>query len=474
MSNGFSGLSISLSGIYANKKALDTVSHNIANVNNSYYVRQQAIHAFSSYSDTSIGGFQVGTGVDVQQIRQIRDEFLDIKYRQESKKYGYWEQKNKVYEEVEIILDEISENGLQKVMDQFWDGWNELAKEPDSLTVRALLHERAVAFTETVNRISEQLDNLQLNLNKDIYNKVAEVNKLTGKIAELNEKIASYEVIGTKVSANDYRDTRNNLLDELSKIVPIQYYEDNRGYVTVSMEGRTLVSEDYCTTITTKQDNKGYAHIYWEDIDEKIDFSKNGSKNGQLAGLIEARDVDVENVRNRLNELVKNIAGKVNEKHKEGYDLLGNNEKIPFFVTEGTYSESDIDASNIIINPALNDFNKIAAGKTEAKGDGQIAEEIVKLRYQPMIGDMTSDDYYRDIISELGVNSQEAASGMESQGILLLQIDNNRKAISGVSLDEEMADMLKYQHSYEANARVVNAIDEMLDNIINKMGIVGR
>lgn len=472
MSNGFSGLSISLSGIYANKKALDTVSHNIANMNNSYYVRQQAIHTSSNYSQASVGGFQVGTGVDVQQIRQIRDEFLDVKYRLESQKFGYWEQKSKVYEEVEIVLNEISDSGMQKVMDQLWDGWNEVAKEPDSLTTRALLHERTVAFTETANRISEQLDNLQINLNREIYNKVDEVNSLVKGIAELNEKIVSIEAKNVKVRANDYRDTRNNMIDELSKIVPIQYYEDNKGYVAISMEGRNIVNGSYYNTITTKKDNlKGYASIYWGDTEELIVLGKNG----QLAGLIEARDEDVDDVRNRLDELVKNIAEEVNVIHK-GYNLQGVESEEPFFVAKGTNDPYDIDASNLIINPKLNNFNEIIAGATDAKGDGEIAKEIADLRYKAIDGldGMTSDDYYRDIISNLGVDAAEAANGMESQGILLSQIDNNRKAISGVSLDEEMADMLKYQHSYEANTRVVNAIDEMIENIINRMGIVGR
>ena len=228
----FGGLYISISGIYANKKALDTVSHNIANVNNRNYVRQGAIHAESSYSTNTITRYQMGSGVDVQQIRQIRDEFLDAKAYE-----GKWLPLDiiilnlKYLNEIEVIFNEITSSGLQEVMDDFWNGWSELYKEPDSLTIRGLLHEKAVAFTTTVNHISVQLDSLQFNLNKEMLNKTEEVNTLLKEIAGLNNKIKLAEGYGPNISANDYRDQRNAALDRLSELIPINYYENKYGEV---------------------------------------------------------------------------------------------------------------------------------------------------------------------------------------------------------------------------------------------------
>ncbi len=183
----FGGLYISISGIYANKKALDTLSHNIANVNNPDYVRQQTIHVDSRYSKTGLQ-FQTGTGVDVQQVRQIRDEFLDYKLRREMATFGYYYTKSEVLEEIEYIFremkvpgGELNSGALQDVMDDFWNSWEELYKDPESLTIRGgLLHENAVAFTTTVNHISSQLDHLQFNLNKEMLNRSSEVNTVKG------------------------------------------------------------------------------------------------------------------------------------------------------------------------------------------------------------------------------------------------------------------------------------------------------
>lgn len=196
----FGGLYISVSGIYANKKALDTVSHNIANVNNPNYVRQSAIHAERSYAKSGIA-FEVGTGVDVQQVRQIRDEFLDIKIRRELSTFGYYYTKSEVLEEVEYIFremqvpDTLDSATFQDVMDDLWKTWDELYKEPESLTIRGALHENAVAFTSTVNHMYTQLNDLQQNLNKEMLNKTEEVNKLLKNIADLNKQIKIQEAI---------------------------------------------------------------------------------------------------------------------------------------------------------------------------------------------------------------------------------------------------------------------------------------
>lgn len=492
----FGGLYISVSGIYANKKALDTVSHNIANVNNPNYVRQSAIHAESSYSKTTDVRFQKGTGVSVQQIRQIRDEFLDIKLRREMATFGYHSTKAEILGEVEIIFD----SEFQEVMNYFWKGWEELSKEPDSLTIRALLHENAVAFTTTANHISTQLDNLQFNLNKEMLNKAEEVNNILRNVADLNYKIKTIEAYGQNISANDYRDNRNAYLDRLSELIPITYYENQYGEVVVSLNGRDLINGDYFSPIDIRLDDKGHGQIHWSDTGDKIDL--NGM--GKLGGYIDARDQVVVEYRERLNTLVGELAKAINVIHKEGFDLEGKSGK-DFFII-GT--PQDV-AASIRVNPILEDFNKIAVSASGNRGDGSIAKEILDLRerflfmeynayefgddgylYQrwdtpdklyEYIQDLeedkigtSSDDFYRDLILNLGLEGQMSKDIAQNQVMLIKQIDERKKEISSVSLDEEMANMLKYQHSYIANSRVINAIDEMIDQVVNRLGLVGR
>lgn len=491
----FGGLYISMSGINANKKALDTLSHNIANANNPNYVRQSAIHAEGRYSKTQDLRFQVGTGVNVQQIRQIRDEFLDIKLRREMATFGYHNTKSEILNEVEVIFNEITSSGLQKVMDKFWEGWSELKKEPDSLIIRGIVHENAVALTTTINHISIQLDNLQSNLNKEMLNKTEEVNNILKNIADLNKKIKLGEAYGNHVIANDYRDSRNSLLDRLSELIPITHYENSYGEEIVSLHGRDLINGDYFNPINVQLNERGHGEIYWTDTDKKIDLKALG----ELGGYIDARDKVVVEYRKRLNILVGEIASAVNGLHKLGKDLEENSGEEFFTITN-----KDDPAASIKVNPNLEDFNKIVASFTGAKGDPDIADAILSLRNIPLFknyseyedyiyedltgttieeilnsikakeGNINIDDFYRDLILNIGLERGQSRSMAENQQLLIMQIDGRRQEISSVSLDEEMADMLKYQHSYVANSRVINAIDEMVENIVNRMGLVGR
>lgn len=479
----FGGLYISISGINANKKALDTLSHNIANVNNPDYVRQRTNHAESRYSRVGLK-FQAGMGVDVQSIVQIRDEFLDYKVRREMAIFGYYNTKSEVLEEIEYIFREIkvpgelNNGGLQDVMDNFWNSWEELYKDSKSLTIRGLLHENAVAFTTTVNHIRNQLDNLQFNLNKEMLNKSNEVNTLLREIANLNKNIKLQEAYGPHVKANDLRDSRNAKLDRLSELIPISYYENSQGEVVVSLYGRDLINEDYINLIEVRLNEKSLGEIYWSDTGEKIDLQANG----ELGGYIDARDKDVVEYKDRLNLLVGIMAQEINKIHRTGIGLDGST-NIDFFI----FDKED-PSSTIRVNPELANFNKIAASTSGAKGDGDIAKEIANIRNKSLYGKynlenseefiepgtLNMDDFYRDLILEIGMEREMAREMAFNQTILLQQIDERRKEISSVSLDEEMADMLKYQHSYIANSRVINVIDEMIDNIVNRMGIVGR
>ncbi|MEY8414971.1 flagellar hook-associated protein FlgK [Tissierella praeacuta] len=468
---GFGGLYISITGLQASRMSLDTVSHNISNANNPNYVRQSAIHANNPY--TTDGRFQKGTGVNVIEVRQIRDEFLDIKVRREITTFGYHYAKSQILEDLEGVFNEISNSSLQKVMHEFWKNWNELSKEPDSLTIRGLVHESSVAFTDTANHISRQLNDIRQNLNKEILVKVDEVNNILNEIGQLNNNIKLVEGEGSRIKANDFRDERNALLDRLSELIPVTSYENAYGETVVSLQGRDLINGNYISTIDIKNDENGLGHIYWKNSNEKIEL--NGQ--GELAGFIDVRDSSMVTYMNKLDELVGEFANEVNKLHERGFDLERNNNKIPFFIGSG----GKITAANIKVNPELSNYNKIAISSTNgAKGDGEIAKEICKLRDKKLYGDrngekdMDIEGYYRNIILTLGIEREASQSIAKNQGFLIKAIDDKRKSISNVSLDEEMADMIRFQHSYSANSRVINAIDEMIETVVTRVGLVGR
>lgn len=489
--SSFRGLSIGISGLYANKRSLDTVSHNIANADNPLYVRQQAIHSESRYSRININQF-IGTGVDVQQIRQIRDEFLDTKIRKEASEFGYWASKNSVFSQLEGIVGELSEDSLQGVMDKFWGSWEEVAKDPSSLTARGLLRERAIEFVGSVNHIYNQLENLQFNLDKNIQDMVGEVNDLVKGIAELNSKIMSAEASGS--TANDYRDTRNGYLDRLSQIVKIDYYTSNNGSVNVVLGGNHVVSDGTFRELETSKKQNPFVDIYWKDSKEQLSPERD-LKSGELLGLIYARgsfdqEDDITDVteykyviptlKKQLDTYVEGIADAVNELHRQGYTLTGNH-GTDFFVKSDPYKSTW--AGNIKLSEAIDSLSEIAVSEsfianTEPReiGDGKIAEAIAKIRYNGVFNDgkTTPDNFYRDMITDFGISANEAITMKNSHEMVINQIDDRRSSLSGVSLDEEMTEMIKFQHAYNANARLINAVDEMIENIVNRMGVVGR
>ena len=495
----FGSLSIGISGLYANKRGLETVSHNIANADNSEYVRQRVDYVDSPLRNA--GGHKVGTGTDVGAIKQIRDEFLDIKLRNQVSSYGYWGERFNIFSEIETILNETGEidddvtGGLAKTVDDLFKSFEELSKDPANLTVRGVLKQRLEGFVSTVRHMSTQLDTLQKNLNTKVKNIVDETNKITTQIADLNKEIVSREASG--VSANDYRDKRNGLIDRLSQITEISTSEDHKGNVNVAIAGTHIVLEGSTKQLEYRSDGGGeLVDVYYKGEDEPLELHKE-LKAGELLAILEARGSGDGNtvegdgylsaipaMKQKINELVGTIAGAINEQQEAGFTLDGGsaNEK-PIFSAEGGKKDGNgkfiIDASNIKLN--IVSLNDIAASDTAGEiGNGQNAKNMLELRNKLLYGkdsdgnpspSLSLDDFYKEIISDFGVEGNASYNMMEAKGRIIIELDNKKQSISSVSLDEEMSDMLKFQHAYSASTRFINAIDEMIDNIVNRMAV---
>lgn len=506
----FGSLSIGISGLYANKRGLETVSHNIANADNAEYVRQRVDYVDSPLRNA--GSQKVGTGADIGAIKQIRDEFLDVKLRNQVSNYGYWGERFNIFSEIETILNETGEiddkvsGGFAKTMDDLFKSFEELSKDPANLTVRGVVKQRAEGFVSSVRHMSKQLDTLQNNLNTKVKNIVDETNRITTQIADLNKEIVSREASG--VSANDYRDKRNGLIDRLSQVTDITTSEDHKGNVNVAIAGMHIVLEGSTKQLEYKSDNGGQlVDVYFKGEDKRLEPHKD-LKSGELLAVLEARGSGdgkttegdgylsaIPAMKKKLNELVGNIAFAINEQQEQGYTLDGGNKKgEPIFAVEGgepyvEYEKEDngdlkldeegnriikkinIGASNIKLSiESLNDI--AASGSPDEIGNGKNAKAILDLRDALLYeGNLNIDDFYKEIISDFGVEGNAAYNMMEANGRIIIELDNKKQSISAVSLEEEMADMLKFQHAYSASTRFINAIDEMIDVIVNRMAV---
>lgn len=280
--SGFSSYEIARSGLFASERGLYVTGHNISNVNTTGFSRQQVIIA-SATPDNS-GKFPQGLGATIEEIRQIRNTFIDNVYRAENELLGYQETRLKTINDIESIIGEPMTEGLQAVLTQFWNSWDELSKNPESLTVRALVRQRADALVNQFNHTGQQLDKLQEDLNSEIKVRIDEINSLAQKIADLNITILKVENGGD--SANDPRDERANYIDRLSKLINIGVTERQDGMVDIDISGRFLVSHGTASKIYAGENMVGslFNAPRWELDDQLVQV-----RGGIMKGLLESR-----------------------------------------------------------------------------------------------------------------------------------------------------------------------------------------
>lgn len=479
------GLSIAVSALMAQQDSLNVTSQNIANASTAGYSREQAelvtspsIPVPSLQSSGTVGQF--GTGVDVQTVTRARDQFLDTQYRQQNTLLGDSQQQSDALSQVETIFGDVSSTtGLNSDLDNFWQAWDTLSQEPENLPERTTVVETATTLADDLQGTQSQLTTLQGNLNTDISNDVSHINDDLQQIAGLNNTIQSATVAG--LSPNDLLDQRDNLLDDLSTYVNAKTVTNPDNTVTLSIGGATVVDGSNATQLTATPDSNGNIQVGVSGQSDTLQWSELG---GALYGLQQARDVDVQGYQDQLNQLTSTVAGAVNSLHETGYGLDGTT-GLQFFTTSD--GSSNITASNIEVNPTLvNNPQEIAAASalatgstTPAPGDGSNALGIFNLSAQNLdfptasgtgtISD-TADNFYGSMISDLGVASSQASNDVTNQNALVTSLNNSRQSVSGVSLDEEMTNMVQEQSAYEAAAKLVNVIADMMQTVINMGG----
>ncbi len=501
MAGTFFGFNTALRGMQAQQRGIYTTSHNIANANTEGYTRQRTVmettfaYPVPAMNRPGGGGWQIGTGVDIQETRRLRDEFLDRQLRYENGTLGLWQQRHHILQQVEVVFNEPSDTGLNTLFGQFWDSWQELAKYAESAPVRTTVTDTAKTLAEALNHSAAQLETIKEDIDQIIELKVIEINSLARQVVDLNKQIKNIVQAGDQ--PNDLFDRRDLLLDQLSEIidfkleaniVTIDDVDFADGQVKILIGDEYLVDIDAVTNENQINELVSAAdgEIQWSSTAAEVDFNS-----GEIKGLQAVRE-DVLTYLEQLDILARGLAENVNAIHSQGYDLGGKEvagtKYENFFVAYSIPPSSDdtdasgITAQNIGINLNLRgNESKIAAAATDAGGGaGDNALKIVQLRHKlfavedgtlkETAGGVTFDDYYKNFTARLGVEAHEASRMVTNQETLLDQLDNRKEAISGVSLDEEMANMIQYQRAYQAAARMITTLDSMLDKIINGMG----
>ena len=458
MSNIIGLLDIGRGALLSHQKAISTTGHNIANVNTPGYSRQRVNLATNPGLASASG--QMGAGVRVSDIQRIYDQFLGSQINTESYNQGKWEAQKNSLERVEIIFDESTGFGLNQAMGDFFNAWQDQANNPEGHTQRQVLVAKSEIMAETFNKVSSDLNQFQNDLDKSIKGAVSQINTIAGEIADLNVKISDIEKSGQ--NANDLRDRRDLYLKELSSMINISSFENSDGQVTVLVgSGNSLVQPPYALSLSTVTNASGHEDVLWVDRDGNTVDITNDISGGKLKGWIETRDVTIENYKTSLDNLASSMITEVNGLHTAGFDL-NSAAGVNFFTGSS--------ASDISLNPAIaGNVNLVAASGTGAPGDNSNAIAIANLQNSLLMstGTATYDDFYNSLVSDVGIAVQSAQMNYDHQSAMLSSLDNYRESISGVSLDEEMVNLVKFQHAYDAAAKLVSAVDEMLNTVMN-------
>ena len=462
MSNAFFGLEIAKKALQAQQAAMDVTGHNIANSNTVGYTRQSP--KFTQETVSSGGLFvlphlrNLGAGVSITEVQRLRDKFIDLQIRQESRTASYWKTVDDGLAQIEVIFGEPQEGALSEIFDRFWNTWQELAKSPESQAARALVAETANLLSTAFNHTYNQFVTQQQQLNEKVAIKVDEVNNYVQQIYDLNQQIVRLSLGGG--NANDYKDQLDVLVDKLSNVLDFQVSENSNGTYSLILQGRILVSDKEKRFLEVEANSTtGFWEVKFQG-EEQINLDY---QNGELKALFYLRDEVIEDYKDYLNDLAGGIINAVNTANAQGYTLEEPQVKGgDFFVGS--------DAATIALDSSIDaDPNKIAASSTGAPGDGENALAVARLRDEGIINGSTPDDYYRGVVSRLGVEKEESNRILTNQNLLIDQLDMRKEAVSGVSLDEEMTNLIKYQHAYEAASVLTRTVDEMLDTLINKI-----
>jgi flagellar hook-associated protein 1 FlgK len=451
----YSGLNTALSGLEAAQAAIDTTGQNIANANTPGYSRQRVVQTdrvpltIPSLSTITGEGSQVGLGVDITTISRVRDQFLDSSYRSQNSQTSGNNTASTLLGQVQAALNEPSASGLSTALNKFWTAWSGLQNDPTNQGAMSAVLGAGQTVAENLNTLSGELSTLQSQVTGQ-YTTLTDptsgpVASDANQIAALNVQIAQAQTSG--LDANALLDQRDQLVDDLSQYSNIYVTQQPSGMVNVSF-GNAATAASNGTADPTQLVNGGTVDL----SDNLTDSNLKGSSGtlGSLLGLYDATTgtgkiagyaTTLDSV---TNQLVTAVNGAIS-----GADASGTTAPAFFDPAGKTAATIAVNSSLSTSNPP---YTAAEAGAVSKLTGG------------------AADQAYNAFVTQIGSDVQAANSARQTSQSLLSEISNQRQSISGVSLDEEMTNLIQYQQAYQASARVMNAIDEALRTLIQTVG----
>lgn len=469
MGSTFFGLNVALSGVVTQQRALNTVSHNLTNATTPGFSRQRVnMEAATPFThpglNNAVGPGQMGTGVVAAQYTRLRDQFADLSYRSGTSDLGQFQAKADSLTSIDTIIDEPGDTGLTHLLSQFWGSWQALSVNPDSAASREAVRAAGESLAQGFRDLNGQLTDSQAEADSRIGLGVTRVNELGAQVNELNKQIAMVVAVGQE--PNDLRDMRDLLIDRISAFTDVSVTPSPAtGKVSIAIGSQLLVDSGTDTVNALAISGAGAATV--NGVATTI-------TSGSLRGQVDMRDTVLGGATGyiaQLDALAAAVAGSVNTRHAAGFGTDGS--------TGNNFFAGATAATLAVSAPVLASVDAIAASDTAANlpGGSDNAVDLAQLQFVVQaIGASTTtlDGFYQQMVARVGVDTDQATRLAEVQTGVLAAAETRRAATSGVNLDEEMSDMVRFQKSYNAAARMVTTVDEMLDTIISRMGLVGR
>lgn len=459
------------SGMMASKAGIATTGHNIANSTTEGYSRQR-VQQTTDVPRHGVGSKGlVGQGTLVDRVERVNDRYLEKHLRNAGREVAYGEEKDTMLRQVESIFNEMGGDGLNRVMTKFFNEFRKLSNDPDNEAVRQSVREGAQAMVNDFKRLRSAVDEVRRHIDSRIENGVKEVNAMADEIRSLNTQIKEYEIGGA--SPNDLLDKRDLILKKLGSYMSVNMHTDSEGAYSVEIPNvGPLVVGGRSETFSVERspaDGRGKPEAAF---DIKSSSSANNVithslKGGKLGALLDVRDRSIGTILDRLDDLAYNVATAVNQVHRQGY-TRNNMTGVDFFAQpmQRERAAEYLSLSNAVQSNV--DFIA-AAAMPDSPADNRIAGALAALQGERLMGDGTStvDDFYNSIVADVGVATNRNTTDLNQKRDQLSQLNKFREQISGVSIDEETTNLLQYQHTFDASAKVIQVADEMLKTVLD-------
>lgn len=466
----FGTLNLGARSLSTQQQGTEIAGHNLANVNNPAYARQRLSIATSIAVPTEQG--PQGTGADGVAIVQLRNGLLDVQIQSETSARGSLDAQQTALQYAQANLGQqidrqaigtaatggvAGPNGIAEHLSNLFNAFQSFSTNPTSMAERQVLLGKAQDLASQFNQVATRLDKVNSSLNQSVGDDVAKANAAIADIARLNDQIIKAE-IGGAGQANDLRDTRQQKIEELSKLVDITTSAQANGGVDITIGGVAMTNGPrVLDQLETFDSGGGQLLVRAQTAGTTLPLTGGG-----IQGTIDARDGALTGLRGRIDTLAGQLITEINTVHAAGYDLTGNTGEAFFTGTDAT----TIRVNNVLVT----DPGRIqGAGAPGAVGDNTVALALAQLadRKIPALGNQTFSESYGQSVAGLGQSLSSVDSQISNQAVVENMLSKQRDSISGVSLDEEMTDLIRFQKAFQASAHLITTIDQMLDTVVN-------